>query len=422
MSYFLLAILVLYGKKQVILALSLSWLFTMLNPVLAPSPLLGSIGRYVVLFAATLSVVLKSGAARKQRNRFAQWTFLLGVFISMHAVIISPFPDVSVLKAVSWTMAMVTLIVAWSGLSAHESAEMQQWVYGLLLAVLFLSLPFLLIPSVGYQRNGSGFQGILNHPQVFGATMSMLGALILGRLLREKRPSWRGISLLLLVFFVILKSEARTAGLALIIGGGTSALIGPYFCGGSLKSLMPALRSRRAVMLAGFGLVLLVAFAAQFRATFNEYLSKSGRSEATGVVAAYEVSRGVLMAPMVANIQDHLLTGIGFGVASFPDAMYVERDPVFGLPIGASIEKGVVPLMVLEELGLFGFLMVLLWVIALFRRAGAGGIPMLLVVLDVLLLNMGEATLFSAGGLGLITFILLAAASASPKREIGYCA
>lgn len=38
-----------------------------------------------------------------------------------------------------------------------------------------LSLPLLVHP-LGYLRNGTGFQVILNHPQVFGPTMALLCA------------------------------------------------------------------------------------------------------------------------------------------------------------------------------------------------------------------------------------------------------
>ncbi|MBK8317255.1 MAG: hypothetical protein IPL05_00860 [Betaproteobacteria bacterium] len=55
-SYLLIAGFALLGRKQAIQALALSWLFSMLNPALAPDVSAASIGRYLVIFAAAISV------------------------------------------------------------------------------------------------------------------------------------------------------------------------------------------------------------------------------------------------------------------------------------------------------------------------------------------------------------------------------
>src|SRR5690606_20509991 len=114
-----------------------------------------------------------------------------------------------------------------------------------------------------------------------------------------------------------------------------------------------------------------------------------------------------VMDAMIQNIQLRPWTGIGFGIDSVPDRMTVSRDPMFGLPIGAAVEKGVTPLMVVEEWGVSGALVVAGWAFAPLRGAARGGLSALAVVLVVLLLNLGEATLFSPGGFGLLPIVLL---------------
>ncbi len=145
----------------------------------------------------------------------------------------------------------------------------------------------------------------------------------------------------------------------------------------------------------------------------QHFITKSGRHDVGGLMEAYNRSRGRLMDAMLANIGEHPLTGIGFGIASDPWHMNVRTDAVFGLPVGASIEKGVTPLMVLEELGVFGAALVALWVVALLRGCARGGLAPLAICLTALLLNMGEATLFSPGGFGLLLLVLLGWAYAS---------
>ena len=117
------------------------------------------------------------------------------------------------------------------------------------------------------------------------------------------------------------------------------------------------------------------------------------------------------------NIEAQPWRGIGFGLASDPATMVVDRDPILDLPTGATIEKGVMPIAVLEELGAFGFIAVMLWLWMLISRAArGGGMTALAVFYTALLLNMGESVLFSPGGMGLL-FLILIGWAASARHE-----
>lgn len=175
LSFLILAGYALLGRRQVIQALALSWLLTMISPGLAAEAANASIGRYAVLFAGFVSIAVRGGFLRL--DRFAAYTIVLGLFFIGHALIFSPMLDVSILKALSWLLAMATLLSAWSGLNFAERAALQSWLFGFLIIIALVSLSTIMVPNIGYLRNGSGFQGILNHPQAFGPTMALLGAL-----------------------------------------------------------------------------------------------------------------------------------------------------------------------------------------------------------------------------------------------------
>src|SRR5690606_8938271 len=117
----------------------------------------------------------------------------------------------------------------------------------------------------------------------------------------------------------------------------------------------------------------------------------SGRAGSVESFAeAYSKSRGGLIDRMFENINENPLTGIGFGIASIPEEMNIERDPVFGLPIGAAIEKGVMPIALIEELGAPAAIIVAIWIFILIRRAAFNSVTALSVSVTVLLINMGE--------------------------------
>lgn len=279
-----------------------------------------------------------------------------------------------------------------------------------LVVILLASLPLAAAP-LGYLRNGTGFQGILNHPQAFGATMALLCAWAMARLLAEERPRWSLFAVAGASLACIFLSEARTAGLALGLGVALAVSLGLILAREPVRHALPGLRSARFWMVAGMVIAAGASMAPAVVATVQNYVTKSGRAQAggvevTGLLQAYDRSRGRVVDAMLDNIGKHPLTGMGFGIASEPALMEVKRDPVLGLPVGASVEKGVVPLMVLEELGIFGAVLVALWLLSLLRASARGGVAALAVCLTALLLNMGEAILFSPGGMGLLPLIL----------------
>jgi hypothetical protein len=421
-SYLALAGYAFLGPAHAIRALALSWLFTLLNPGIAPEAALGSLGRYAVLFAAAASVMVHSAfGTRQQRARtFTLPTVALGVFIMGHSVLVSEVTDVSVLKAISWTLAMATLLSAWCGLPGWQREELAQQLFWGLALMLLASLPLAALPQ-GYLVNGTGFQGILSHPQAFGPAMSLLCTWATARLFGEARPPWWLLAVAGTALAAILLSEARTAALAAAAGVAFSVLIGPSFAGQSIIRMAPGLKSARVwIVMMGLGLAGL-ALAPLIADLVWRFISK--RTEVGDLMEAYDRSRGGLIDAMLANIAEHPLTGIGFGIASEPWTMVVKHDPLLGLPIGASIEKGVVFLMVLEELGIFGAVLVAAWLLGLLRGSARSGLVPFALCVTALLLNMGEATLFSPGGFGLLPLILLgwAYASGTPvvKRRYG---
>jgi hypothetical protein len=342
-------------------------------------------------------------------------TLLLGGFLVIHSFLFSPIQDVSVMKALSWAVAAATLFGAWSGLSNSEQKLVSGQVFGGLIVVLLCSVP-LLGTSLGYLRNGSGFQGILGHPQAFGPTMALLGTWAGSQMLAESKPRWWVVGVFgLCVLFVIL-SEARTAGVAMLLGISLAGVTGSSVAQKPLKRFLPGLLNPRLYMvLACLGLAAIIA-GSTLTDRLDSYIAKRGGE--SSLIGAYERSRGPLMDQMIGNIESHPITGIGFGIASVPGDIKVIRDPIIGLPISAAVEKGVLPLAILEEIGILGFCLVALWLWVLIRRAARrGGMVPLAVFFVVLLINMGESVLFSPGGMGLLSLVLIGWAVTQRKYD-----
>lgn len=414
LSYLTIAAHALLGRAQAIQALVLSWLFSMLNPGLVPEATAASLGRYAVLAAAAVSVLLRSGFLLRidRISPMVLVTCLLGIFLLIHSALFSPIMDVSTLKALSWTVAMTTLLGAWAGLSPEARQALGWQLFGFLIVVLVVSLPLLVHPA-GYLRNGTGFQGVLGHPQAFGPTMAFLGAWAAAQMFGQKHPPFSAVALVAACLVLVVLSEARTAGFAMVLGVGIAVVVAPALAGRSIRRVLPGLGTPHVYVITSLGLVVALSAGALFNERLDAYIAKRG--DANSLTDAYKASRGGLMEAMWRNIQSKPWQGIGFGIASEPQSMEVKRDPILQLPVGASIEKGVLPLAVLEEIGVPGFLFVAGWIWLLVQRSATAGVGPLAICSTALMLNFGESTLFSPGGFGLLPLILLAWASASRR-------
>jgi hypothetical protein len=421
LGYLVLAAYALFGRAQAIQALAMSWLITMINPGLAPESSLAAAGRYLVVFAAAGSVFTRSGFVSKPIVRpITALTLGLGGFFLVHSWFSSPMPDISVLKAVSWTLLVITLVAAWTDLIPIERHRLSDQLFAGLVIVLLVSLPLLLMP-VGYLRNGTGFQGILNQPQAFGSTMALLGAWTVARLLGDKHPSLQLLSMAALCLVLVVLSEARTAGIALVLGVVIALVVILFFSNRKLGVVLPGLKSRSFQFMAFFALMGVIATGPIINAISTDFISKGQRANVSGLLDAYDQSRGFQIDNMMVNIRQDPWIGIGFGIASEPSLMEISRDPFLGLPIGASVEKGVMPLAVLEEVGIPGFMLAMFWLWIVLRRSARGGMAPLVIVLTILLINLGESTLFSPGGIGLLQLNVIgwAIASGADQKRVG---
>jgi hypothetical protein len=407
LSYIILAGYALLGPSNVIKALAMAWLFNMLNPALVPVAYNKEIGRFVLL-GAGFFVLFVNGSFTKV-DRFTAFTLVLGLFFVFHSLFFSTIPDVSILKALLWLITIVTLLRAFNSLNIDQRSDLNGWLFIFLLCITLFSLIIYPVESIAFLRNNTGFQGVLSHPQVFGPTMALFASLTLGWIFKQHRPSWVSFVLAASLTILILSSESRTAFFAVVMSLGLSLFLLPLMSGMKISSAAPGLKSKR--MFGILGLTFLASSFAfnQLSNVYHHFISKSDRAVGVqNLTDAYISSRSSRFDPMIENILNKPWVGIGFGLASNPDSMKISRTSFLELPISAPVEKGVLPISVLEEVGIPGFILFSIWVLWLLKLAVSGGVVPIIIACTALLLNMGESVLFSPSGLGAIVLIFLA--------------
>jgi O-Antigen ligase len=408
-SYLLLAAYALLGLSHLIRSLALLWFISFIGPDIAPVTTASTMLRYTPIAGAALSCVYHGRFSLIRVSPPVYATLCLGGFILIHSIIFSSIADVSVLKLSSWLCVTIVLLTAWRCLDYDERLTLERQLFGGL-SLLTLACTPLVFTDIGYARNGYAFQGILDSSQSWGLVMAILASWLAGSVLENKPFPWTKILLLCLCLILLVLSGTRTAGLSILLSSVCTSII--YF--GLRVPILTFIRN----LLLWFLVITLAWFA--FSSQLNTFIFK--RDNVDSVLEIGNASRGVLVNPMIENIYLHPLQGIGFGVPSEPSKTQIQRESFFGLPIAAPIEKGVTPIAVLEELGLFGFIGASLWAWLLIRSAYRSGYTAFLVVSTIFFTNLGEASLFSVGGMGLLNLIFLcwAVGGQSPYAKIHY--
>jgi len=412
-SYFIIAGYALLGKEQTIQALALLFLFIMINPEISPNANNLNLHRYVVIFSAFLSIFFRTSFLKYDSLAF----YLLGfvVFIIIHSIFFSKFTDVSIFKIVNWIIVMITLLKAWAGLNELEYERTKKWIIIFFLFIVLISLFFLFIPEVGYAINASNFQGVLNHPQVFGVLVALIAAFVFGHFIEKNKFSWLLMGIFFLLCWLIFLSKSRTAILSLFIAIPIYLLLIFILNFSKKKISLSIFLDIRLFFILFLFLIFFLLFSSEIIEIIEIFFFKNDIKNFDSLLDIYFQSRYVLIEPMVENINKNFMTGIGFSISSDPLSMIIERVTFLNLPISAPTEKGIIYISILEELGIFGFILFIMLIFILFYKAIIYNMSSIIVFIVILLSNIGEATFFSIGGLGLLNLIFLTLIITRPK-------
>lgn len=330
----------------------------------------------------------------------------IAVLLSL-SMLMSSNPAISTFKALSFAVVASSICLGFR-MAGEDGRSISSWIKGLWLAVVVLSVPMLAIPSIGYLRDGSGFQGVLNHPQTFAV---FLAPVVAWSGVQAFSAHGRGrvivIGLFLTSFSLLWLTRGRTGLAALAL----SALVLLFLRQGFLKSLAAlCLRAlSKTWVLVGIALLVPLALwkAPEIIIGLQDFLLKG--SGAGGVAEAAAVSRGFIVDQQILNFQSSPVFGIGFGVSnSATHTLDVIVDPVTGLPVGAATEKANLFLAVLEETGLLGALAFAPFFMTLVvRLARTASLAVGWAALAALGTNIAEMTLFSMGGVGMYTWLVI---------------
>lgn len=404
-AYLIITFWCLQNVRKAIEGLSLAWLLTMLNPGIFSLSTEAGILRWLPIFASWLTILRLAFFHNKrvQVSKTVTWLGIYATVMILVSLFSSQIVEVSVFKIISFFLGTSIILIAFE-LEKENKAYWNLWFIALFKSTLYLSIPFLFL-GVGYFINGVGFQGILDHPQTFGPVVAfLLGWYIAVEYPRQNTPIFFWITVIIGIISV-LASQSRTA-ILVPVGGLFIAMIIALLKTG-LKSIGLTKKRFIGVMIAvGMALIYFIINFNIVTDTVNDFLIKRGQDS---FEQSFEESRGFLIEQSMNNFYENPYMGIGFGLSSEPSTMNISRDPLFGLPIGATAEKGFLPSAILEETGIIGAILFIIVLASVFRSILSKEeiFAPLFIVIGAILLNVGEATLLSIGGNGLLLWLLI---------------
>jgi len=406
-AYAPLCLYALAGPKQAIKALSLSYLMLFLNHAFRELPAETSTLRWVIIFVAGLRVL---PAISPRSYRFFAPLMLFFTMVSVLAWPTSRSFAVSFLKICIFTYFAATVLIAFNSLDRFDLDELRTWFLTIAAVVILLSLPTLAFPKLGFGVSGTGFQGILDHPQTLGIFLAppaaYMGACLLLRNSPQTPTMW-GIWGIVMVLMVL--SRARTAVLAFFLSLGVTLAVA------LLSSRRAFLRPAPARALIATAIVS-AALAAGMLASPSVSKSVEGfllKGEKADIGGAFYESRGAGISFFWKRFLQAPVTGHGFGIDMAHDSVK-NTNTFLGIPVGSSTEYGFLPAAFLEQVGILGLAFFIPFFFVLLKGAiEQVDIGLVAMFFACLFVNLGEAIFFSPGHDGGYQWLLIGLATAS---------
>lgn len=420
-SFIILAFYAFFGHTHAIQALVICFLLRGLNPnlqIMLSSGTSTNFLSYLVILSSIFSIFLNLKLVTIKKifskiSTFVLLTFFLIFFLFFNGIFISQSIFISIPKIILWSSLSVSLLLAFYSLSIQETLHLKKSFFWFFLILILISFILHFIPSIGYSWDKKGLNGIFYHPQIFGAVVALFSSIVFIILLQQKYLSLKTLFLLILFilcFILTFLSASRTAYFSLLLSIFTFMIYSIF-----LKKIfffrIYNIFNNKTLKISIITIILvLIILSYLHHEEFLIFIKKG--YDVNSLADLYFTTRSVAIDPVIEIVKSKWLTGIGYGLTSKFDPIILDLnnfDDVlfFLIEYRPQAEKGVIFLLVLEELGIIGLLIFVIWLISLISTILLGNNIELIIIFIILFTNLGEAVLFAPGGLGLLFIILI---------------
>ena len=406
--------MVAHSPEMAFRALTLCFLGLVSNQAIVLKTPIWTIGRLVIpalcfaRFLFDLAKLRQSLFRPRYLGALAAFIVVAGIL----SVMTNYYVHIALLKLVNFGMGSFAMLLG-ARIIAVRRSDLTPWFVAMVLAVVLLGLATIPL-GIGYNFRGSEgrsqglFNGPFYHSNCMGP-MSSLMALLMASVVvfGPYRNRWLCGSLGLCLLYMMFLTKSRT-GLGSFIVGFLSIVFLTFM----LKRrhlIQLRMRISRSALVSCLLLGGILAFG--YNVASNQALTRAAitfaqkgkESEALSVDDVLASRQGIIDY-MWANFLASPWIGIGFEVSTHP--YFQQNATLFNAPI----EKGFLPVAVLEETGIIGttffVIFLLAFAVSLALELNVPGLSLLFAFLAV---NCGEAMFFSLGGHGGYGWLMMTA-------------
>ena len=417
-------LLVAFGKNRtellayIILATAV---LTVTNAFIAPKGMVFSVAaRLVYMIVATVVILQNTG---RRAARFLTPLLSIFIYVGFQAMTSAQGwqPIISYLKILLFTVVFLAFWGMANAASVRDGVRPQALRSVVLVFAIYLIFGSLaLIPFPGIGKMGAEraiemglpvesvglFQGVTFQPQTLGPAVGMMSVILFADLLFCIRR-WDKLYLALLLGapILIFYTSSRTAMGTWLAGMSFVTFVFMCARGGGARWKNRALG---VLMLVGVLGVIALFATPQMRDSVLSFVFKTGDSvldERERSFSRMVSSRQGLMDASMDNFRESPVIGNGFQVSKSMETRDIRS---WGQLLSAPIEKGVWVTAVLEEGGVIGMILFVLFLVVAFwgmlsRRAYIGACALFVLLVS----NFGEFTFFSMSSIGGVAWAMV---------------
>ncbi len=330
--------------------------------------------------------VIKGQKGFSFKNFFKNFRFFIFFifFIIFHSLFISYNPLYSLVELISFLLLILFTYKGTFSLPEERNRIFSE-LMAIYLGIIILSLFSFFDPSISYLRNGIGFQGISVHPNAFGIVLAPFCSYVLVKLIKNQQLKY--VILFLVSFLLVFLSQSRTSVLAVLLG----TLV--YFI---LTIRIKSLNIPKVIIFLLSSSLIFLFYASSFYETSLDFLNKANSNNLwEGIIS----SRQNLFEKQFKNISNNPFLGIGFKNISDFELQFSG----FDIPY----EKGNSLTATIEEIGIIGFILFLILLFQIMKNSFSNTTETFVMSITALFTTLGEATIFSVGGAGVLIWLLI---------------
>ncbi|MBQ7721326.1 MAG: O-antigen ligase family protein [Kiritimatiellae bacterium] len=419
------------GKNgMAMLAFTMISVISMMNPLVLPRPQYFSM--VARLASVAISGALVAGATQRQgNNRPPLGLLLLFLVTAFVSSIQGYYPPISYLKIINFALFVVGVVAGVSNIDRQKDEITLLRAGFIALGAIYVwgSIATIPFPAVAYLTSlanrinmdgmaaardafraagGDGlFAGISCQSQFLGPCLGcVFGLVACDMLMLERRASPIHILVMLPIPVLMAMTKSRI-GLVTFL----SAVVFLSIWLIPKIHLSPKDKRRIKDLARLFvGALIILSITAEVRhSTVSRLLRKTNNiaSDERTLVEAFTNSRMGVIWESMQDFRRNPIWGKGFQVDSTFEYKFKGHR---GLVFSASIEKGVLPTMILGETGIVGAMMFLVFLWVFYSTCAKRGYYATMLLFSTLLAsNMGEATFFSPSGAGGVFWLICVA-------------